>query len=107
LPMAPIDELRARYAPVWNDLEHGWLGDEIMHEVMEWASGPIAMQYFGRGADALDALCLMAAWERAMSTALWYQIVAARSEGRSWNQVAVALGVSRQAAMKRFGGGQD
>ncbi len=27
----------------------------------------------------------------------------ARAHGRSWNQVAVALGVSRQAARQRFG----
>ncbi|MPY85541.1 MAG: sigma-70 family RNA polymerase sigma factor [Actinophytocola sp.] len=26
----------------------------------------------------------------------------ARSQGRSWNQIAVALGVSRQAARQRF-----
>lgn len=27
----------------------------------------------------------------------------ARANGRSWNQIAVALGVSRQAARQRFG----
>lgn len=27
----------------------------------------------------------------------------ARAEGRSWNRIAVALGVSRQAARQRFG----
>jgi hypothetical protein len=27
----------------------------------------------------------------------------ARAQGRSWNQIAVALGVSRQAARQRFG----
>ncbi|MDP9022014.1 MAG: sigma-70 family RNA polymerase sigma factor [Actinomycetota bacterium] len=27
----------------------------------------------------------------------------ARAHGRSWNQIAVALGVSRQAARQRFG----
>ncbi|MEP7160012.1 MAG: hypothetical protein ABI746_02810 [Dermatophilaceae bacterium] len=29
-------------------------------------------------------------------------VVAARAHGRSWNQIAVALGVSRQAARQRF-----
>lgn len=30
-------------------------------------------------------------------------VKAARDRGRSWNQIAVALGVSRQAARQRFG----
>lgn len=30
------------------------------------------------------------------------QVAAARDAGRSWNQIAVALGVSRQAARQRF-----
>jgi hypothetical protein len=29
-------------------------------------------------------------------------VAAARTHGRSWNQIAVALGVSRQAARQRF-----
>jgi hypothetical protein len=29
-------------------------------------------------------------------------VAAARGHGRSWNQIAVALGVSRQAARQRF-----
>jgi len=29
-------------------------------------------------------------------------VEAARAQGRSWNQIAVALGVSRQAARQRF-----
>jgi len=29
-------------------------------------------------------------------------VQAARAKGRSWNQIAVALGVSRQAARQRF-----
>jgi hypothetical protein len=32
------------------------------------------------------------------------RVAAARSHGRSWNRIAVALGVSRQAARQRFGG---
>ncbi|MGA2007216.1 MAG: sigma-70 family RNA polymerase sigma factor, partial [Solirubrobacteraceae bacterium] len=30
-------------------------------------------------------------------------VTAARNAGRSWNRIAVALGVSRQAARQRFG----
>ena len=30
-------------------------------------------------------------------------VLAARANGRSWNRIAIALGVSRQAARQRFG----
>jgi hypothetical protein len=32
------------------------------------------------------------------------RVAAARARGRSWNKIAVALGVSRQAARHRFAG---
>jgi hypothetical protein len=32
------------------------------------------------------------------------QVALARANGRSWNRIAAALGVSRQAARQRFGG---
>ena len=32
------------------------------------------------------------------------RVAAARAHGRSWNRIAAALGVSRQAARQRFGG---
>jgi hypothetical protein len=31
------------------------------------------------------------------------RVAAARAKGRSWNRIAIALGVSRQAARHRFG----
>ena len=39
---------------------------------------------------------------RADETRLGDTVAAARARGRSWNQIAVALGVSRQAARQRF-----
>lgn len=39
---------------------------------------------------------------RADEARLREAVVAARERGRSWNQIAVALGVSRQAARQRF-----
>ncbi len=39
---------------------------------------------------------------RADETRLREAVEVARSHGRSWNQIAVALGVSRQAARQRF-----
>lgn len=40
---------------------------------------------------------------RADEARLRTAIEVARAHGRSWNQIAVALGVSRQAARQRFG----
>jgi DNA-directed RNA polymerase specialized sigma24 family protein len=40
---------------------------------------------------------------RANEARLREAIEVARAHGRSWNQIAVALGVSRQAARQRFG----
>ncbi len=39
---------------------------------------------------------------RADEARLRKAVEAARARGRSWNQIAVALGVSRQAARQRF-----
>ncbi len=39
---------------------------------------------------------------RADEVRLREAVQAARAHGRSWNQIAVALGVSRQAARQRF-----
>lgn len=39
---------------------------------------------------------------RADEARLRQAVEAARAQGRSWNQIAVALGVSRQAARQRF-----
>jgi hypothetical protein len=39
---------------------------------------------------------------RSDEAALRQAVQAARTHGRSWNQIAVALGVSRQAARQRF-----
>jgi len=42
--------------------------------------------------------------ERAVKARLREAVEIARAHGRSWNQIAVALGVSRQAARQRFAG---
>ena len=39
---------------------------------------------------------------RADEAALREAVQVARTHGRSWNQIAIALGVSRQAARQRF-----
>lgn len=39
---------------------------------------------------------------RADEVRLREAVLASRGQGRSWNQIAIALGVSRQAARQRF-----
>ena len=72
---------------------------------------------FGEQADQLDPveatvehtddLRAVAATADAVAahTARWHEGVAlARARGRSWNEIALALGVSRRAARQRFAG---
>ncbi len=76
-----------------------------------------AAQRFERLADALDPASaevertddlreIAAAAEavRADDARLHEAVVLARAHGRSWNHIALALGVSRQAARQRFTG---
>ena len=75
-----------------------------------------AAQRFEQLADALDPdtaevedlsdLNAVAAASRAVQAdeaRLQQAVLVAREHGRSWNQLATALGVSRQAARQRFG----
>jgi hypothetical protein len=52
--------------------------------------------------DDLRAITAASEAARADEVRLLETIEIARAHGRSWNQVAVALGVSRQAARQRF-----
>lgn len=99
-----IADLRARYDAVRESLEP-WLGDDIRTDLMAWSSGELAADSFGVGANSIDALCLLSAYERQLPYVLWFQVQAALDEGFSWAAIAAALGVSRQAAVKRFAEG--
>lgn len=80
-----------------------WVPEEARATLSDWASGDAAVEVFGSDVDELDALCMMQEWERAMPFVLYSQIRQSLGEqGRSWNEVSIALGVSRQAAVKRF-----
>lgn len=74
-----------------------------------------AAQRFEQLADALDpdtvdaddiedlrAVATASQTVQADEARLREAVETARSQGRSWNQIAVALGVSRQAARQRF-----
>lgn len=76
-----------------------------------------AAQRFERLADELDPVTVAvdhtddlrqvataSAAVRADEARLQEAVQVARARGRSWNEIAVALGVSRQAARQRFAG---
>jgi hypothetical protein len=56
--------------------------------------------------DLADVRAIAEAAERARrdEALLTERVALARAHGRSWNRIAAALGVSRQAARQRFGG---
>ncbi|SDS94234.1 hypothetical protein SAMN04489717_4432 [Actinopolymorpha singaporensis] len=57
-----------------------------------------------RAKDPLDALGQIAALERRLDAETEIQVRRARVQGCSWEVIAAALGVSRQAVHKRFAG---
>jgi hypothetical protein len=54
------------------------------------------------GTDDLRAIATAAEVVRADDARLREAVLVARAHGRSWNHIALALGVSRQAARQRF-----
>ncbi len=54
------------------------------------------------GTDDLRAIATAAEAVRVDDARLREAVVVARAHGRSWNHIALALGVSRQAARQRF-----
>jgi DNA-directed RNA polymerase specialized sigma24 family protein len=54
------------------------------------------------GTDDLREIATAAAAVRADDARLREVVLLARARGRSWNRIALALGVSRQAARQRF-----
>lgn len=76
--------------------------NDVSMIVSEWVSGEVARHYFGTAADSLDALFLTAQWADQMALVLTEHVDAALDEGFTWDAIAAALGVSRQAATKRF-----
>jgi hypothetical protein len=54
--------------------------------------------------EELRAVAEAAETARRDEAALTERVAAARASGQSWNRIALALGVSRQAARQRFSG---
>jgi hypothetical protein len=79
----------------------GW-GHRLEEGVMELATGSIAIDLFGRDAEPLDFIFLMAEIERIAAGSL-AEMVAGVPPDVPWTHIAAALGVTRQAATKRYG----
>lgn len=102
--MTRIEVTRTKYERTREKLGW-WLADDVALRVEEWSTGDIAQEEFGLLTDSLDALCLTALWADQMAYVLYRAVEVSRSDGFSWNEIGAALGVSRQAAVKRFGAG--
>ena len=86
----------------FTDLVDSFLGMED-RQLDEDGFENAAYEFFGVSADDLDRLFLIS-WIAELAQAnLSTQIRACLREGWSWEEVGAALGVSRQAARKRFG----
>lgn len=100
--MGKKDRLERYRMAVFNDAL-AWMDDAVVNHLEAWCAEDAAMAIFGPGADVLDTLFLMKRYADAIPFALAHQVRAALEEGHSWNEISAALGVSRQAAVKRFG----
>ena len=69
----------------------------------QWAENVDPATIRWQEAPELLAIAQVADNVRADEARLRDAVTAARNAGRSWNRIAVALGVSRQAARQRFG----
>lgn len=92
---------RQAYDDIRTDLS--WLTESVLQNLQEWTGGAAALDLFGTETDSLDVLFLMSAYAAEVPYVLWQQVQDALADGASWNAIAAALGVSRQAAKKRFG----
>jgi hypothetical protein len=69
----------------------------------QWAEGVDPATIHWQEAPELATIAQVAESVRADEARLRDAVTAARNAGRSWNRIAIALGVSRQAARQRFG----
>ncbi len=94
--MASPEERTEQYAEVRQRLN-------LQEEISDLVAGEVANYAFGPSADSLDVVCLLAETVNEVVTLLRHQVGTARRDGYTWNAIAGAIGVSRQAATKRFG----
>lgn len=92
-----------RYDSERTDLEQ--VLAEWAHEDMDrLGTGEIALSRFGTDADTLDALYIINIYAQQVQWVVSMYVDYARGQGYTWREIGEALGVSRQAVKKRFGG---
>lgn len=100
--MGRIENLRLYYEELRQDDEfEQWLFDAVKAETERLVGGRLVQKFFDGSPTALDVVFLAGYWEKEVKYALADLISDAFEEGHSWNEVAAALGVSRQAVVKR------
>jgi hypothetical protein len=70
----------------------------------EWADSLDPATITAENTEDLAAIAEAADAARRDEALIARRVADARARGRSWNRIAIALGVTRQAARQRFGG---
>jgi hypothetical protein len=83
-------------------LDDALVEDFVSHQILEQMLEEFGMDLFGVTGDAVDALYLAGYVARQVSWTLYDQVGRCRDAGHSWEEIGAALGISRQAAAKRF-----
>jgi hypothetical protein len=78
--------------------------EEAARRFEQWADDLDPATAVVESAEELQAVAEAAETARRDETVLAERVAAARARGQSWNRIALALGVSRQAARQRFAG---
>jgi hypothetical protein len=73
---------------------------ELVDQAPVFWQGDVVRREWSRRLGGAAAVC------KAAEVELAAEVAAARAAGLTWEQVALAVGVSRQAVSKRFGGGK-
>lgn len=87
----------AEYQQAAAALQGDWVRDAIGRLVWE-----IADEVFGEPLLQRDLLFITAVIARDMNTMLMEAVEACRADFVSWDEIGLAIGISRQAASKRF-----
>jgi hypothetical protein len=77
--------------------------DEAARKFEEWADQLDPGTVQAEDTSDLAAIAEAADAARRDEALITERVAAARARGRSWNRIAIALGVTRQAARQRFG----
>lgn len=78
--------------------------EEAGRRFEQWADALDPETATVESAEELRAIAAAAETARRDEELLTERVAAARARGQSWNRIALALGVSRQAARQRFAG---